>query len=463
MTESRTDTVVCWGDSQTAGFSWGNRLPALSETITTAIGRGISGQEAGTVAVRQGGITLTTTAPVTIPATADPIDVEVQADVTPCNIRYGASDMPVVLAGVRGTLTVIATENSNATTLWNRGTGTGTLRFTPDDAPANAVEVPADSTFTSQDVTDHPEYSGDLTIIWVGGNDASFAGTTRVTGVTAAVKAMVDRLHSTVDNPRFLVAGRTTGPTNTEGTSSWQTAVDQRDQLAALYPDNAIDIWGHVRDHGLEILGLEPTDADLAAIEGKTVPPSLTSDGLHFTTQTREQVLAPFIISELAARGWTTPKAEVVPVAEYTPTNWKNKPDTSTPLSADNFNNIEAGIQQALEAVSAAGQGVTDLRTDLDDKADKSDLDKKVNSSSTKNTVYGISNGGNQYQYPTGISTIANGSIVMRGADGATKVGPATNADHAVPLAQANENYVLKTDYDALAARVAALETPPAG
>lgn len=475
MEVSRSDTIVCYGDSQTAGFSWGNRLPALSETITTAIGRGISGQEAGTVAVRQGGIVLTTTAACTIPTTGESVDVPVSSSVTPCNIRYGASDMPVILSGVRGVLTVIATADSNATTLWDRSLGAGTLRFTPTAAPASEVAVPSGTAFVSQDVADHPEWAECLHIIWVGGNDAAFAGESRVTGVVSAVTAMVDRLRATVDEPRFLVAGRTTGTTNVEGTSSWQTAVDQHAALLAAFPDQTIDIWRHVRDNGLDILGITPTQADLDALAGKTVPPSLTSDGLHYTTATRERVLAPFLIDEMASRGWITKSTEEVPVAEYTPTVWENAPSTATPLSAANLNNLEAGVQAATESANAAAQGVADLRTDVAAKADssaladfatKADLAGKVDvkGAENKNTVYGISNGGSLYMYPTGVSTVAASTVAMRGAGGALKVGTATADDHAVTFKQLNDSITaLNATISALADRVTALETPATG
>lgn len=444
MTSSRLDRIICYGDSQTAGFSWGPRMVALSDTLTEAIGRGLSGQEAGTVAVRQGGIVLTTTAECTIPATGEPVDIQVSSSVVPCNIRYGASDMPVILAGVRGVLTVIATENSNATTLWDRASGTGTLHFTPSAAPAEAVTVPSGTSFVSQDVEDHPDWAKSLQIIWVGGNDAAFAGTTRVTGVMSAVTAMADRLRGAVDEPRFLVAGRTTGPTNTEGTSSWQTAVDQRDALKAAFPENAIDIWGHVRDHGLEILGITPTPEDNAARAGKTVPPSLTTDGLHFSTATREKVLAPFIISELAARGWTTESKEEEPVVAFTPkSDWKAgdyyKADRIIELEATVAANASAAATatEANETASSAAQGVADLREAVEAKADTSALTDglatkvDIKGESSKNTVYGISNGGNLYMYPTGVSTVAASTVAMRGTGGVLKVGEPTAVDHA--------------------------------
>lgn len=443
MTSSRLDRIICYGDSQTAGFSWGPRMVALSDTLTEAIGRGVSGQEAGSVAIRQGGITLTTVEAVTIPASAGPVDLDLAADVTPCNIRVGASDMPMVLAGVRGTLTIASTDGTNAGTLWDRAAGSGRCVFVPAAAPSSPVSVPAGTALVSQDVADHPEWSECLQILWVGGNDAAFAGASRVTGVTAAVQAMVDRLRDAVDEPRFLVAGRTTGPTNTEGTSSWQTAVDQRDALATLYPDNAVDIWGYVRDHGLDILGITPTQADLDALAGKTVPPSLTTDGLHYSTETREKVLAPFIISELAARGWTTPKEASV---AYTPKlDWK----TGDELPAAHLNELEQAaadgarasddVTAATEAAAAAGQGVADLQETKADKAAlTAGLAKKVDvkDAASKNTVYGISNGGSLFMYPTGVSTVAASTVAMRGTGGVLKVGTATDADHAVTKAQ---------------------------
>lgn len=465
MTVSRLDRLIAYGDSQTAGFSWGQKMVALSDTLTEAIGRGVSGQEAGSVAVRQGGIVLKTTAECTIPATGEPVDIPVSSSVTPCNMRYGASDLPVILAGVRGVLTVIATASSNATTLWDRASGLGTLRFTPSASPAESVTVPSGTSFISQDVEDNPDWAKSLQVIWVGGNDAAFAGATRVTGVVSAVTAMVDRLRGAVDEPRFLVAGRTTGPTNTEGTSSWQTAVDQRDALKAAFPNNAIDIWGHVRDNGLDILGIEPTQADLDAIAGKTVPPSLTSDGLHFSTATREQVLAPFIISELAARGWTTESEEEEPAVAFTPKNdWKSgdyyQADRIIELEATVAANASAAATatSASETASAAAQGVADLREAVAAKADSSTVTTAlankvdVKGVDSKNTVYGVSNGGSLYMYPTGVSTVAASTVAMRGTGGVLKVGTATADDHAVTFKQLNDAI------SALTARVAALE-----
>lgn len=459
MTTSRTDTVVCYGDSQTAGFSWGNRLPQLSRTITSAVNRGISGQEAGTVAVRQGGIVLTTTTAATITDTSAVI-VALQADKTPCNIRSSASTMPMVLAGVRGTLNVLSAESlPEGYPAIDRGAGVFTGSFVPDTAPDAPVEVPVGTSFVSQDVVDHPEWAECLHIIWVGGNDAAFAGTTRVTGVVSAVQAMVDRLKAHVDEPKFLVAARTTGPTNTTGTSSWQTAIDQRDQLEAAFPGNTIRIREYVMEHGLEILGLEPTEADLAALAGDTVPPSLTSDGLHFSTATREQVLAPFIISELEARGWTTSSGEVIEVADYTAkTDWK----VDDEVDHDHMNALESALSGVLESASSTAQGVADLREDVS---------KRVPVDTGNNKVYGTSGSGAQIVYPLGGSSASANSIAYRTTGGTLKVGTATADDHAVTKAQLDAAIAtttalttrvsdLEAANTALVSRLEALETP---
>lgn len=431
MTTSRLDRIVCYGDSQTAGFSWGPKMVALSDTLTEAIGRGVSGQEAGSVAIRQGGIVLKTTAACTIPASTDPVIVPVQASVTPCNIRSSSSATPVVLAGVRGVATVINADLPEGMPSANRATGVFTIEFVPDSAPSEEVSVPSGTPFVSQDVADHPDWGDSLHIIWVGGNDSAFAGATRVTGVVSAVTAMVDRLRTIVDEPKFLVASRTVYASEVEGTSGYATAVAQRDALKAAFPDNAIDIWGHVRDNGLSILGIEPTEEDRTSLAGGAIPRSLTADGIHYTTETREQVLAPFIVSELAARGWTTESEEEEPAVAFTPKNdWKAgdyyKADRIIELEATVAANAAAATTAAAakESADAAAQGVSDLR---ETKADKTALDGMVPNTGTK-TVAGTTTftGNTTFSGPT--------AFTASNRFGATAVAADVVADETTPL-----------------------------
>lgn len=486
MAESRTDKIICYGDSQTAGFSWGERLPALLTSVNQAVGRGISGQCAGSVAIRQGGIILTTTADCTIAASTEPVLVPVLADHLPVNIRWNASSMDMLLGGIRGTVTISQVDAENGIAAWSNPKGTGTAIFTPKTAPATPVDVPSGTAFVSQDVQDNPGWGNYVHIFWVGGNDSAYAGNTRVTGIVSAAQAVVDRLKTFVDEPKFLVASRTARSTDVEGTEGYATAVAQRDALAEAFPDNAIDIWGHVKTNGLDILGITPTEADLTALAGGGVPPSLTGgDGLHYSTQTREKVLAPFIASELVARGWATATEGEVPVADYTKTTWVN--DQAPDLDATHLNNLETGVSAALEAAGAASQAVADVREDMSGKADTTALTdglaKKVDvkGADNKNSVYGISNGGSLYMYPTGVSTVAASTVAMRGSNGVLKVGAPADADHATTKKYVDDavtaargaipdvsalaktaDVPTKADFDALAARVTALETPAA-
>lgn len=432
MAESRTDTLVCYGDSQTEGFSWGNRLPSLSDTLTTAVNRGVSGQEAGSVVLRSGGMTAVTTTTATITDTT-PVIFGVQTDPTPTNIRSGSSAMKVEIAGVRGTVTTLTSADTpKGYPASSRAAGKFTMKFVPAAAPSSPVQVPVGTALLAEDVLDHPEYAECMSMLWVGGNDAAFAGNTRVTGVVAAAKAFVAHLKTKVDNPKFLVASRTTYSSEVEGTAPHQTAVDQRDALAAEFPDNAIDIWGHVRDNGLRILGITPTPEDEAALAGKSMPPSLTADGIHYTTAVREQVLAPFIIKELADRGWTVPKKEVPPVADYTPTHWENAPSKKTPVSAENLNNIETGIQSAKEASAAATQGVADLReTKADAATVTTALAGKVNAvpETQKNKIYGTGTDGKQVVYNYVASGADANSVAARSSSGNIMVSETPAAD----------------------------------
>ena len=451
---SRTDTIVCYGDSQTAGFQWGQELAAL--TGKTFIGRGVSGQEAGTVAVRQGGIVLTTTAACTIP-TSGAVQVPVKASVTPCNIRADSSVMPMVLAGVRGTLTIMEADTAAGVPAWDRAAGVGVGSFTPDSAPTAAVAVPSGTAFISQDVADHPEWAECLTIFWAGGNDSAFAGASKVTGVLAAAQAVVARLKTAVTSPRFLVSGRTVRDTDVVGTTGYETAIAQRDALAAAWPDNAIDIWGFVRDNGLSLSGITPTAADVTAQSGGGMPPSLTSDGLHYTEGTRRKVLAPFILSELIRRDWLDEGDEEM---AFTPNpDWK----TGDQYPASRMVELETAVSEAEIAAETAQVTANGKVSSAELAAIQTALDGKVpiKDVASKNTVYGISNGGSLYMYPTGISTVAASTVAMRGTGGALKVGTATADDHAVTFKQLNDAIATLTAANtALAARVTALENP---
>lgn len=421
MTSSRLDRIVCYGDSQTAGFSWGPKMVALSGTLTEAIGRGVSGQESGSVAVRQGGIVLTTTADCTITGT-DPVLVGLQADISPCNIRTASSAMPMVMSGVRGTMTVLtAAETPEGMPTFSRATGTFTGKFVADISPGDPVTVPSGTALQSQDVVDHPEYAECLTLMWAGTNDYAFAWPTHATGAVAAMKAMVAKLKKSVDDPRFLVLSPTWWTTETsDKTGPRPLAIAVRDALEAAFPDNFVDQHRYIIQNGMDILGIEPTAADLASKAGDAIPRSLTSDGLHYSDDTREKVLAPFIVSELAARGWTTePEEEEPAVAFIARDDWK----TGDEYPAARMVELEAAVATGAGASStanSAAQGVADLREDVASKADASALAKKLDAmpETQKNKIYGTGQDGKFAIYNCSASETTPSSVVTRTGSG---------------------------------------------
>lgn len=372
--------MVCYGDSQTARFTWGTTIQSTSPFIDRAIGRGVTGNASGTVAIRQGGIALTTVGQVTISGTSA-VQIPVTSSHTPCNINTNYSLMDLIIGGVRGVGQVVDDAR------FNESAGQFTVSFTPNAAPPQAVTVPSGTVCQAFDVVDNPHWGEYLHIFWVGGNDAAKSAATAVEGTVVAIKAMVDRLKQHVSNPLFLVAGCTVANTDIVGTARHNIALAQRDALETEFPDNAINIWEHVRDNGLTILGIEPTEADLAAIEGKSMPRSLTADGIHYTVANRREIVAPFILSNLESRQWLTTGGIYMP--EYTPTVWENKPSTKTPLSAANFNKLEKGVKDAHDAIDSTAGAISAA---VSDKIDKPTVSKKsvitVNSSGTVSTMY---------------------------------------------------------------------------
>lgn len=374
MTTSRSDIIVAYGDSQTAGFSWGTRMVALSEgRIRQAVNRGVSGQSSGTVGIRQGGVELSLTNTGVVITDTTPVAVEFQANIVPCNQR--TPSIPGALAGVRGSFTVVTSGSSS-------GKPTGT--FVATKVPSSPVSVPVGTKFIPEDVIDHPEYGRYLHIIWAGGNDRAFNGTGAAPGTVKAAQAQVERLRTIVDEPRFLVFGPTVYSGETEGNSGHTRALEARDQLAAAFPDNFVNLWEYVRDNGLGTLGITPTTEDQAALSGKSMPPSLTADQIHFSTATREGVIAPYLLSELDRRGWLSNSSEggnptmtVSPINKKSGDTW----DEAAVATIDsNFASLDSGKAEKTE--------ITTLTSDLESKVNQDALNTalagKVDASGAK-------------------------------------------------------------------------------
>lgn len=439
MTYSLTNKMICYGDSQTAGFTWGTTIQSTSPFIDQAVGRGVTGNASGTVAIRQGGIVLTTDAAVTTTGTTA-VTVAVKASHTPCNINTNFSLMDLSVGGVRGVGSIVDDAR------FDEVAGTYTMSFTPSASVSPAVTVPAGTACEALDVLDNPNWGTFLHVFWAGGNDAAKSAATAVEGTVVAMHAMVDRLKQHVSKPLFLVAGCTVANTDVAGTQRHDIALAQRNALLQEFPDNAINIWEHVRDNGLTILGIEPTEADLAAIEGQSMPRSLTSDGIHYTVANRRDVVAPFVLSNLESRNWLNLGGIFMP--EYNKTTWKNSPSTDTPLSAANLNKIEDGLESAHAAIDTTASAIN-----------AAVADKVTKPTATKNSVITVNSSGvvSAMSYGEGSSD----GIVYRGMGNRANIGePQTD------LNITNKKYVDDAISDAvsaatepLIARIEALES----
>jgi hypothetical protein len=101
----------------------------------------------------------------------------------------------------------------------------------------------------------------------------------------------------------LVVLGVTNAPDETTGTAKYKLVVGANDQLAYELGSRFIDIRRWLIDNGLAAVGITPTAEDNAAIAGDAVPPSLTTDGVHFTTAA-QTAIGTYVHGELVALGW---------------------------------------------------------------------------------------------------------------------------------------------------------------
>ena len=87
----------------------------------------------------------------------------------------------------------------------------------------------------------------------------------------------------------------------------------------------------------------------------------------------------------------------------YNPTNWKNAPDhRTTPMNADNLNNIEQGLANAYSDIAEVAGDVEDLDADKTEKTDIAPVEASATASQAHAT-------GSQFYF--------NGQLVIATAD----------------------------------------------
>ncbi|HDS1793001.1 SGNH/GDSL hydrolase family protein [Pseudomonas putida] len=184
------------------------------------------------------------------------------------------------LAGVYGTLS-----STSSTFTFTRATA----------GPAVAV---ANGTQFLPDIG--PQHRDGMALLWMGKNDITTSDT--FSDIAARTDASYDYFRAQIK--RVLVFGHF-------GNSDWvggPTSVPKLMQVNALhkarYGDHYVDTLSYLESPQVWTdTGVTPTSTDLAAQAGHCLPPSLTSDGLHFNAALNKAFIG-FLKAKLISLGW---------------------------------------------------------------------------------------------------------------------------------------------------------------
>ena len=254
-----TGEIVGWGDSLTYSLTEvGGAAAQADPTWLATVAKdldvdtanfGVPSQGSAEIAVRQGGlkprVTLSGNEIPAGSASAVPITSIDPADGWTQYVDAGTMEMRGTLAGAAGTLQHTVTN------------GASSFSFVPAAAADAAVPVPANSTFESGDGAD---YRGCVQIIWAGTNNRR-----QKDAILRDIASMVKNL---VYPKRYLIIG---------------TLAGMQGELSATYGPRFVNLRAWLISDGLAAAGIAATPEDTAAIAAGNVPPSLTTDGTHFT------------------------------------------------------------------------------------------------------------------------------------------------------------------------------------
>ena len=274
--ESDLTTLTMWGDSLTHAGGIAQQLRTLLPAVTV-VNRGMSGQNSAHIAGRQGGVpAVMTVIGGTIPASGG---VEIDTRTTNILIEsgYPARSLTGYLAGVHGTLSVPS------------GTITHTFTRTTDGVP---VEIPEGAPFWTDDGI---AARRGAQIIWMGRNNL---GTELP---TTYLPGMIE--HLSTARKRVVVLSVTNSPDEGIGTERYELFQAVNEELRVMGGECFLDVRRWLIDEGLAAVGITPTAEDTAAVAVDAVPPSLTSDGIHFTTAA-QTAIGTWLHTQLGALGW---------------------------------------------------------------------------------------------------------------------------------------------------------------
>ncbi|MCD7785778.1 MAG: hypothetical protein LUH18_09470 [Oscillospiraceae bacterium] len=281
-------SIVCWGDSLTAGGGWTTTLQTLSGL--TVYNGGTGGENAKTIMARQGGDVMLVNN-ITIPAECEPVTIAIRSEdggittqlgnrVTPL-LQGGAHVNPVMIGDIEGTLKWTGSNYADTT---------GTWTFTRSEA-GETVEITRPTAIRTNFDRIH-NGKDTVMVIFMGQN----GGYSSVDDLINMHKLMID--HS--KGKEYIILGLSSGTASSR--ADYESAMKEafgrrfislREYLStAIYDDdgNIISCYG-LDDQDLEMEethtynGTEYVTVD--EISQGQVPHQILSDSVHYTSGTK--------------------------------------------------------------------------------------------------------------------------------------------------------------------------------
>ena len=244
-----TTDLCFWGDSLTAGTGGsGTSYPNVCASelgITSFKNCGVGGENANTIACRQGGDSL-----ILKPGNVSEYSLSELTDIygTQCNpLRQGSgsnSVNPIYINGVKCTLSISQTSITDPNAKYT---------ITGYNEPLLA-ETPVK--FAGCDI------KSKITIIFVGQNGPGLAERLSI------IDSMISKI-----NDKYIVMGLSSGSTTSRS--------DEESQMLSKYGVHYFNTRNMLSKYGMSIMNLTPTTSDVNEMSKGEVPSSLRSDSVH--------------------------------------------------------------------------------------------------------------------------------------------------------------------------------------
>ena len=244
-----TTDLCFWGDSLTAGAGGsGTNYPSVCASelgITSFKNCGVGGENANTIACRQGGNSL-----ILKEGTVSEYSLSELTDIygTTCNpLRLGSgsnSVNPIYINGVKCTLSISQTSTSDPNAKY-------TITGYNDKLLA---ETPVK--FSGCDIT------ANITVIFVGQNGPDLAERLSI------IDSMISKI-----NDKYIIMGLSSG--------SSTSRADEEAQMLSKYGVHYFNTRHMLSKYGMNIMNLTPTSSDTIDMNNGEVPSSLRADSIH--------------------------------------------------------------------------------------------------------------------------------------------------------------------------------------